>query len=576
MLRFWDDLFLFGQYIPHGHCYLWQSPLVGLHVSSDAVIALSYFSIPAMLVYFVRQRQDIPFTWIFWMFGAFITSCGLSHLMGIWTLWHPDYWLSGGVKVITAIVSCYTALELFPLIPQALALPSPAQLEITNQKLADEIQERKQAEAEILRLNQALEDRVAQRTTELQLANQQKEELLRREQEARQHLEAAIAEVKDYSERLTLALDAAQMGLWDWDLLTARVFWTAQHEQLFDYAPGTSERFYEDWANRVHPEDLPRAEQAIQEALSQQQDYACQYRIIWSDGSVRWIDSFGRCYANTEGQPMRLLGMSRDITDRKLIEDERRQAALQLQQQAEALTQLNQSLAQSKLLLEQRNQELNQFAYIVSHDLKAPLRAIANLSEWMEEDLQGQLPPENQQQMQLMRSRVHRMEGLINGLLEYSRIGRVETSVESVSVGRLLAEILDSLDPPKTFTVAIAPNMPTCLTKRIPLSQVFSNLISNAIKHHDRPEGNIQITVSDLGSAYEFAVSDDGPGIPVEFHDQVFAIFKTLKSRDSSENSGVGLSIVKKIVETEGGTIRLESQVGQGTTFRFTWLKSLP
>ena len=147
MLEPVKNFFSSNSFIPHGHCYLWKPQLVWLHVASDSLIGLAYFSIPIMLIYFVHKRRDMPFQGIFLMFGAFIISCGTSHLMAVWTLWHPDYWLSGGIKLTTALISLYTAVELFGLIPQALALPSPAQLEATNQKLAQEIGDRILAEA---------------------------------------------------------------------------------------------------------------------------------------------------------------------------------------------------------------------------------------------------------------------------------------------------------------------------------------------------------------------------------------------------------------------------------------------
>ncbi|MCT7956392.1 PAS domain S-box protein [Laspinema palackyanum] len=150
-------------FIPHGHCYLWQPGLVGLHVGSDALIALSYFAIPLTLLYFIRNRKDLPFSWIFVLFGAFIISCGTSHLMEIWTLWHPDYWLSGGIKAITASVSLATALLLVPLIPKALALASPEQLEQANQQLQTEITERQQVET-ALRENEVLLRTVIERS----------------------------------------------------------------------------------------------------------------------------------------------------------------------------------------------------------------------------------------------------------------------------------------------------------------------------------------------------------------------------------------------------------------------------
>ncbi|RCJ33958.1 hypothetical protein A6769_23225 [Nostoc punctiforme NIES-2108] len=146
MLEFGKSLFAYKQFIPHGHCYLWKPELVGLHIVSDSLIALAYYSIPITLLYFVRKRQDLPFNWVFLLFATFIVTCGTTHLMEIWTLWYPTYWLSGCLKAITAIVSLYTASELIPLVPKALALPSSAQLEAANLELEREISERKQAE----------------------------------------------------------------------------------------------------------------------------------------------------------------------------------------------------------------------------------------------------------------------------------------------------------------------------------------------------------------------------------------------------------------------------------------------
>ncbi|HEY9632401.1 MAG TPA: ATP-binding protein [Coleofasciculaceae cyanobacterium] len=157
MWDFLSNYFYSGNFIPHGHCYLWKPELVWLNIISDCLITLAYYSIPIMLVYFVKKRRDMPFNQIFLLFGAFIVSCGTSHVMEIWTLWHPDYWLSSLVKAITALISIYTALELVSLIPKALALPSPAQLEAVNQALKAEIIERRRAETELQKAKEAAE-----------------------------------------------------------------------------------------------------------------------------------------------------------------------------------------------------------------------------------------------------------------------------------------------------------------------------------------------------------------------------------------------------------------------------------
>ncbi|WP_373547313.1 PAS domain S-box protein [Chamaesiphon sp.] len=237
---------------------------------------------------------------------------------------------------------------------------------------------------------------------------------------------------------------------------------------------------------------------------------------------------------------------------------------------------------QAQADLEQRNQELDSFVYVVSHDLKAPLRGIANLSKWIEEDLEGSLSVANQQQMALLRSRVYKMQATIDGLLDYARLGIADAGVvESVSIATLLAEVIDSIAPPPTFTISLPPELPTLSTRRLPLFQVFANLIGNGIKHHDRVDGSIQISIAkratkaveDRGDCYEFAVSDDGPGIAPEHHDRMFKIFQAVNPQNRSDSTGIGLAIVKKIVEAEGGTIWLESELGKGTTFYFTWLQ---
>ncbi|PZO36986.1 MAG: hypothetical protein DCF19_20090 [Pseudanabaena frigida] len=146
-----QEFFDSGAFIPHGHCYLWNPSLVWLHILSDSLIAIAYFSIPIALVYFVNKREDLPFRWIFLLFGLFIVFCGTTHLLAIWTLWHPTYWISGFVKSLTAIISVFTATSLIPLIPKVLALPSPSQLEAINATLASEIIERKQTELELTR-----------------------------------------------------------------------------------------------------------------------------------------------------------------------------------------------------------------------------------------------------------------------------------------------------------------------------------------------------------------------------------------------------------------------------------------
>ncbi|MBC6606612.1 CHASE3 domain-containing protein [Hymenobacter sp. BT188] len=224
--------------------------------------------------------------------------------------------------------------------------------------------------------------------------------------------------------------------------------------------------------------------------------------------------------------------------------------------------------------LERRNNELDQFAYVVSHDLKAPLRGIESASRWIEEDLGQELPDHIREFLQLMRIRVHRMENLISGILELARVGRTAQTQERVNVRELLTEIVDSLAPPDGFTVDLPSYLPTLITNRVQLQQVFTNLISNAFKYHDHPEtGTVRIGCREDRQQYTFSIADDGPGIDPEYHERIFVIFQTLTDRDTLESTGVGLAIVKKIVERQGGTIKIESEEGKGAIFTFTWPK---
>jgi PAS domain S-box-containing protein len=261
-----------------------------------------------------------------------------------------------------------------------------------------------------------------------------------------------------------------------------------------------------------------------------------------------------------------LIAIVRDIT-------ERQQAKAKLEAKATELITLNASLTTINDCLIQKNRELDQFAYITSHDLKAPLRAIASLSEWIEEDLDKHLSVETRSQMQLLRNRVHRMQALLNGLLEYSRAGKNYTPISTVDVNSLLTEIIQTISPPATFTINIVSPMPILDTRRQPLQQIFAHLIDNAIRHHPTKKGMVEISVIDRGDRYEFEIADNGDGIEPQFQERIYTIFQTLKPRDVQENVGAGLAIVKKITIAEGGTIQLESAAGNGAIFRFTWLK---
>ena len=320
------------------------------------------------------------------------------------------------------------------------------------------------------------------------------------------------------------------------------------------------------WSNALHPDDRERVYHEWYEAARLGIEFASEYRFRSPNGKITWVSGTAVAMYSDRGEGRGYFGTIIDISERK-------QAETLSQQHKEQLISINQHLEHTASLLKKRNRELDEFTYVVSHDLKAPLRAIANLSVWMEEDLEDKLDDDTRYNLELLRSRVSRMQMFIESLLEYSRIGREKTPTETVAVKNLLVDIVDSLAPPPKFAIAIGEFMPTFNTQKIALQQVFTNLISNAIKHHHSQEGKIHISAAEDKEFYYFSVTDDGAGIAPEHQERIFGIFQTLSSRDNHENTGIGLSIVKKMVESQGGIIELESQVGRGTTFRFSWRK---
>jgi PAS domain S-box-containing protein len=229
-------------------------------------------------------------------------------------------------------------------------------------------------------------------------------------------------------------------------------------------------------------------------------------------------------------------------------------------------------LRQAELLKEvdSANAELKDFAYVVSHDLKAPLRAIRTLAEWMTTDYGDRLGTEGQEQLRLLVGRAMRMQGLIDGILEYSRIGRVREQLTLVDLNTLVADVIDDLAPPEAFVISVEGPLPTVHGEPTRLRQLFQNLLSNAVKYNDKERGTVRISPNDRQDFWEFSVADNGMGIAPEHFQRVFQIFQTLTPRDKSESTGVGLTVAKKIVECHGGRIWLDSKVGEGTVFYFT------
>jgi signal transduction histidine kinase len=215
------------------------------------------------------------------------------------------------------------------------------------------------------------------------------------------------------------------------------------------------------------------------------------------------------------------------------------------------------------------NRELSDFAYVVSHDLKAPLRGISSLASWLISDFSEKLGEEGRGHLGLIASRVKRLSGLIDAILAYSRAGRGREERASVALGPLVRNTIDLLAPPPHIHVEVMGELPTLTIEAVKAQQVFQNLLSNAIDFMDKPAGRVVVACEREGAEWHFTVADNGPGIEARHFERIFQLFQTLSSRDDLERTGVGLALVKKIVELEGGRVWVESVMGAGTTFHF-------
>lgn len=502
---------------------------MGLHIGSDLLIALSYFVIPFTLRFLVTRRRDVDFSWIFLLFGIFILGCGLTHVLAIWTLWHPIYRFEGLVKAVTAVFSVLTALCLVRLIPQLLALPSPAQLR-------KEITERIYAETEVRRLNANLTRIVAARTAELTEAN-------RMLTESREALRAT-------NERLEMALSAGAIGTWELQPQTGIIISDERCRAALGMHLQTAFN-YNLFLEALHPEDRKRVEEAVTASASGEQTrkYDVEYRVIGpSDGVLRHVHAQGQAFFSDTSRPelTRFIGTIVDITARKQVEE----------------------------ALLRANHDLRQFAYAAAHDLQEPLRNISvsmellNLAwsdRWDEEA--RVLVEESVKGSQ----RIHRM---IKDLLNYTRAIEDYESVQKPTESReALQDALANLSNKiaETQTQITYNSLPDLRVSKIHLLQLFQNIIGNAIKYR-RPEirPEIKIKAERTADKWTFQISDNGLGFDPIYSERIFGIFKRLHGRDEYGGNGMGLAICARIVSHYGGRIWADAKPGEGANFLFT------
>jgi len=531
------DFFSGEGFMPHGHCYFWTKRLIELHVLSDALIALSYFSIPISLAWFVRRRRDIDFRWMFLLFAIFILACGMTHLLEVWNVWHSAYWLSGSVKLITAIASVPTAFLLTRLMPQALSLPSPKQLRSVNQALEEEVRIRSAAEEQLRALNAELEARVQRRTADLEAANEE----LRKNLEERKRASAVQAQLATIVQSSGDAIISKKLD----GTITS---WNPGAERTFGY---TAAEAIGQPMVMIFPRDLLEEEPQIMARICAGETVGhFETERVRKDGARLSVSLSISPIRDASNQIVAASTIARDITEKKQVEAEMRKMVGEL---------------------ERSNQELQQFAYVASHDLKEPLRAVTSCVQLLRQQYAEKLEVRGQEFINHAVDGAKRMQSLIDGLLSYSRVDQQGAELQEADFASLVQRACENLETAieESGVRIVTGSMPSLKCNEGQIVQLFQNFLSNAIKFRGDQQPEVWVNAERHESEWLFSVRDNGIGFEPEFCERVFGLFQRLHTRRKYAGTGIGLAICKKIVERHHGRIWAESTPGCGAAFYF-------
>lgn len=357
--------------------------------------------------------------------------------------------------------------------------------------------------------------------------------------------------LRQSEERFSLATTGASVGIWDWvDVEADTAWWSPHFYRLLGYAPDEIPARHSCFMDMVHPEDIKTTREHVRGHFERRVPFRVEYRLRNKCGAYRWYLGSGQAIWDAEGHPRRMIGSIMDIHEQKTTEE---------------------VLSRHTLRLERANRDLDHFAYIASHDLRAPLRGMDNLAQWIAEDLGDDGDAQLHDKLDLLRGRVKRMDQLLQDILAYSRAGKHLSAPAPTDCQAILDSVLDGLAIPDGFVIDVPIPLPTLTVITSVFEQVLINLLSNAIKHHDRESGRICVGYAKTPQGHVFTIEDDGPGIAQKYRTRIFEMFQTLKRRDAVEGSGVGLAIVKKIVDAVGGKVEISSpSADRGSVFCVT------
>lgn len=351
---------------------------------------------------------------------------------------------------------------------------------------------------------------------------------------------------------------------WVWDVAEDRVQWFGEPESLFGLAPGSYGGRFPDYLSLLHPEDAPQARRTYVDCLTGSRPaYHSEERLLRRDGSVRWLECFGRAEYGANGRALRMAGVVRDVTERRRAQQEVRVLNEQLEQRVRSRT----------AELEAANRELDRFSLSVSHDLLAPVRNIISFARVLLQDCRNSLGADLLQMLERIERNAQRMDQMVHGLLDLSRAARTELELGPLDLGALAQEVIDDLRQAFRYEGAVViDKLDPCRGDPRLVRQVLQNLLGNAMKFsRDAARPEIRLSSAPLQDGrVEYSLRDNGCGFDMSYAGRLFGTFQRLHSAAHFEGTGIGLSTVKRIVERHGGTVRAEGRVGQGAAFYFT------
>ena len=524
---------------------------------SNALIAISYASIPFFLIVFVRKRKDMPFTWVIFLFGLFIMACGTTHLVHVIGLWWPVNWWQATIDSICAIISLATAVVVWPILPKLLSIPSPNQLRMVNTELQKEKDKLLHTQDQLQKAYDEIEHRVKDRTAELLIVNQslqndiaERKQAERALQESERRLSSIYKTVGDVIFHLAVESDQRYRFI--------------SVNQAFCRITGISEDFIVGkLVNEVIPESslsmvLEKYDQAIKENSIIRWEETSEYpagQVIGDVSIAPVVDDKGRC--------THLVGSVHDITLYKRAEEE--------------IKRLNETLEQRVIQrteqLEAANKELEAFSYSISHDLRAPLRHINGFINLFLEHKSSQLTEEEQGYLDVVSNSSEELGRLIDALLSFSRLNRSEIRKSETDTLQIINQGLKLFDQEikdRSIEIKIG-SLPETYGDFQLIGQVWTNLISNAIKYtRKKEEAIIEIGSYDEKNETVFFIKDNGAGFNMKYVDKLFGVFQRLHKPRDFEGIGIGLANVYRIINRHGGRCWAEGDVDKGAAFYFS------